>query len=83
MKLLWTPEKQTNIRLLSEMKKYKDDIEKETGSEVEFEDNWGTNWSALGVYFGSGEIDDELKKWAVEKMAALYRLLLPKLQKLR
>lgn len=75
--------KATNKSLLSEMEKLKSDIEKETGEKVTFQEDWGKTWARLYIEKNEGKLTDELKEWAIEKMAILYRLLQPKLEKLR
>jgi len=74
-----------NQDMLSEMAKYKNLIEKQTGERVYIQRNWGRtrDWSRL--YLANTHLDnvDELKKWAAEKMVIFYRILQPKLKELR
>jgi hypothetical protein len=74
--------KDTNRRMLKEMEKSKDVIEQGTGEKVTFQENWGKVWSRLYLEKDEGRMTEELKKWAVEKMTILYKLLQPKLEKL-
>jgi hypothetical protein len=75
--------KEANSTLLDEMKKFQSEIEKETGEKVTFEKDWGPTWAKLYIEKVEGEKTAELKKWAVEKMAILYKLLNPKLEKMQ
>jgi len=75
--------KDNNKSLLREMEKSKNDIEKETGEKVIIQEDWGKNWARLYLEKNEGKMTDELRKWAIEKMAILYKLLQPKLEKLK
>lgn len=75
--------KDTNVQLLREMMKYKSEIENNTGEKVTFEENWGHKSSRLYLLKHEGRMTEELKKWAIENMVALYNLLQPKLQALK
>lgn len=75
--------KDANRNLLKEMEKLKDGIEKETGEKVVFQENFCKAWSRLYLEKNEGKMTDELKTWAIEKMARLYKLLQPKLDKLK
>ena len=65
------------------MEKSKNDIETKTGEKVFFQEDWGKTWARLYLEKNEGKMTDELKKWAVEKMTIFYRLLQPKLDKLK
>ena len=71
--------KERNLALIRELEKYKQDIEKATMETVFFQENWGQKWSRLYIEKKSGEMNEELSNWAVEKMAILFGLVLPKL----
>ncbi len=75
--------KDTNKSLLSEIEKSKNDIEKETGEKVTIQEDWGKTWARLYIEKNEGKMTDELKKWAIDKMVIFYRLLQPKLKKLK
>jgi len=75
--------KETTRNLLKEMEKAKNEIEKATGEKVIFQEDWGRTWARLYLEKNEGKMTDELKKWAVEKMTILYKLLQPKLDKLK
>ena len=72
-----------NNKLLSEIEKSKEDVEKETGETPIFQENWGRTWSRLYIEKNEGKMTDELKKWAIEKMIILYKVLQPKLDKMK
>lgn len=74
--------KDTNKNLLKEMEKLKNEIEKETGEKVIIQEDWGKTRARLYIEKNEGKMTDELKKWAIEKMAILHKLLQPKLEKL-
>jgi hypothetical protein len=72
-----------NLELIKEFEKYKADIEKVTGEKVVFQENWKSLSSRLYLEKKEGTMTEELKIWAVEKMALLYNLLQPKLEALK
>jgi hypothetical protein len=76
-------DKESNKMLLKEMEKLKPDIERETGETVSFQEDWGKAWARLYIEKNEGKITNELKTWAFEKMLILYKLLQPKLDKLK
>ncbi|MGB9771957.1 MAG: DUF4268 domain-containing protein [Candidatus Kapaibacteriota bacterium] len=76
-------DKAANRRLLKELEKFKDEIEEATGEKVIFQEDWGQRWSRLYIEKAEGRMTNELKEWAVEKMKILYKLLQPKLEKLK
>ena len=76
---LESPKKEINLARINELKKYSQDIEKVTGETVFFQENWGRSCSRLYLERKKTEMTEDLKIWAVEKMAAMYRLLQPKL----
>jgi hypothetical protein len=76
-------DKESNKSLLKEIEKSKNEIEKETGEKVMFEEDWGKTWARLYLEKDEGKMTDELKNWAIEKMTILYKVLQPKLEKLK
>ncbi|MFH0849090.1 MAG: DUF4268 domain-containing protein, partial [archaeon] len=72
-----------NKTLLKQMEPLKDQIEKETGENVIFQENWGRVWSRLYLEKKEGRMTDDLKIWAVDKMTLLYKLLQPTLAKVK
>lgn len=75
-------EKEENKKLIESLKKYQDEIEKECGEKVIFQEDWGKKWSRIYIEKSDAYMNEELKKWAVEKMKIFYRLLNPKLESL-
>ncbi len=58
-------------------------IEKNTGERVVVQKDWGRAWSRLYVQKSETRVTEELKTWAVDKMAALYLLFKPEFEKIR
>lgn len=58
-------------------------IEQETDANLIVQENWGQRWSRLYFEFPSGVINEELKKWAIEKMEVLIKELQPEIDKLK
>ena len=73
----------SNLKLIREFEKYKEEIEKVTGEKVIFQENWKSLSSRLYLEKKEGTMSEELKIWAVEKMALLYSLVQPKLEALK
>jgi hypothetical protein len=78
-----TSQKELNLKRIKECEKQKAEIEKATGEQVYFLEDWGTKWSRLYLEKKEGAMTEDLKKWAVDKMALLYELLLPKIEHLK
>jgi hypothetical protein len=72
-----------NRSSLAKIEPMKDEIEKQTGEKVFFVKEWGGAWSRLYITKKEGAMTEELKKWGVEKMEILYKLLLPEVEKLK
>ncbi len=77
-----TSDRKRNVTFLREIVRYKDEIERATGEKVVLQEDWGKVWSRLYVKKQGGQLTEELKAWAVEKMAIWYKLLRPKVGKL-
>jgi hypothetical protein len=75
--------KEVNQSALSKLEQMKDEIEKQTGERVIFLKQWGSTWSRLFILKNEGAMTEELKKWAVDKMEILYKLLQPELEKMK
>jgi len=75
--------KTENLRYINVLKGFKDQLERELGEEIIFEDNWGKRWGRLYVEKDEGKMTDELKTWAIEKMMKMYNFLQPKLEELK
>ncbi|MFW5720820.1 MAG: DUF4268 domain-containing protein [bacterium] len=76
-----TKSKDFNTGSVQYFKNYKQQIESKTGETVYFEEPWGKKWGKLYIEKPEGQITEELKKWAIEKMKTFYELLNPALQK--
>jgi len=77
-----TAEKERNLKFLREMERYRDEIERTSGEKVVVQEDWGKAWSRLYLQKQGGQLTEELRTWAVEKMTILYKLLQPKIMKL-
>lgn len=75
--------KEENKKLIKEFMQFKDEIEKATGEKVIFLEDWGKTNSRLYIEKNEGKMTEELKQWAVDKMVIFYKLLKPKLDKLK
>jgi hypothetical protein len=71
------------IASIKKIELLEENIEKVIGEKVIFQEKWGTRWSRLYLEKKEGNMTEELKTWAVEKMAALYTFLQPKLETLK
>jgi hypothetical protein len=58
-------------------------LQKRTSENVIIQENWGQKWARIYMEYPHGEINDELKKWAVEKMEVLINILQPEIDKLK
>jgi hypothetical protein len=72
-----------NKTMLRNIAEFQSEIEKQTGEPVVTQENWGNTWSRLYLVTNEGAMTEELKRWAVEKMVLFYRVLEPKLARLR
>jgi hypothetical protein len=68
-------DKSANVKLLREMRLYRDQVEKETGVEVFFEEDWRETRARIWVQTSEVNATNELRSWAVDKMAAFHRVL--------
>lgn len=75
--------REASSTLLRKFEPLKEDIEKVTGEKAIFQENWGSHWSRLYIEKKEGEMTEELKKWAVEKMTLLYNFLQPKIESMK
>ncbi|EKD26972.1 MAG: hypothetical protein ACD_79C00949G0001 [uncultured bacterium] len=71
-----------NQKMLTSIEKLKDEIEKLTGEKVIFNPKWSGTYARLYLQKNEGSMTEELKIWAIEKMAILYNLLQPEIEKL-
>lgn len=58
-------------------------LQKETSENIIVQENWGQKWSRIYMEYPHGEITDELKNWAVEKMKIFTNILQPEIDKLK
>ena len=72
-----------NKTLLREIAKSRSEIEKQTGETVVIQESWASTWSRLYLARNEGTMTEELKRWGVEKMVLLYKMLEPKLRELK
>ena len=76
-------DRRLNQKMLHEMAKYRDEIERLTGEKVILQYEWGKKNSRFYVERPQGVINEELKRWAVDKMIIFYRVLQPWLKELK
>jgi hypothetical protein len=76
-------DREANVKLLNELKKYRDEIESQTKWKVRVESKWGpnNNWASLSLDKEEGKMTEDLKIWAVNTMEKLIRIIQPKLEK--
>lgn len=67
--------KEFNTSALQKMERLKGTLDKDLNSPVIFLKDWGKTWARLFIVKNEGQMTDELKQWAVEKMEKLHRLL--------
>lgn len=53
------------------------------GQKVKFENPWGTRWARIYIESDSAEVNDDLAKWAVEKMVTLMEVMKPAIDSLK
>jgi len=75
--------KSVNLQFLEKLKKYSEQIEKETKEKVIYQPSWGTTWSRIYIQKLGGQMTEELKDWAVEKMLIFIKILQPELIKIK
>lgn len=64
-----------NHQLFNKFLKLKDSIEKATNEKLKYQEFWGSTCSRIYLEMAEGQMTEELKKWAIEKMVILYKLL--------
>ena len=75
--------KEYNTKMINSLERLKTEIEEKTGEKVIFLKDWGRVWARLYIEKSGGNMTEELKKWAVEKMWSLYKILQPELDKMK
>jgi hypothetical protein len=74
-----TSSREFNTNAISYLKPLKDKLGSKTQEIVIIKDPWGKKWSKIYIEKNSGEITDELKSWAINKMKEFYTILSPEL----
>ena len=72
----------SNLEILSRVEDHVPQLEKALQESVNVQNEWGRNWSRLYVEKAEGQLTEELKQWAVEKMAILISTLQPALDEI-
>jgi hypothetical protein len=67
----------SNLEFLSHLEKHISRLEVDLQETVIVQKNWGRNWSRLYVEKHEGQFTDELKEWAVQKMAIMIKGVQP------
>jgi len=75
--------KEKNKRIFDVTRHFKDIIEKKTGKEVMCEKEYEKKGSWYGIYIEKKycELDEDLKKWAADKMVVFYDTIINELEK--
>ena len=77
-----SPEKNTNLAMIKKFESYKAEIEKATGEQVTFQEKWQNGWTRLFIVKHNIQLDDNLKVWAAQKMALMFKVLHPRVKAL-
>jgi hypothetical protein len=72
-----------NRSRLRKLEIYQSIIEKDTSEKLIIQENWGQKWARLYIEYPSGNITEDLKNWAVEKMEVLIKVLQPEIDKFK
>lgn len=75
--------KKNNKKIIEEMEKLKAKIEQATNEKIIFQKDWGKVWARILIEKNEGKMTDELKIWAVDKMAIMIKILQPEIDKLK
>jgi RecB family endonuclease NucS len=67
--------KAENEKNFNEVIKFKDELEKATGETVIEDINWISRWSRIYIEKKQGNIDEDLIKWAVDKMVIFVNII--------
>lgn len=76
-------EKEDNLWLITRIKEFIPELEKKLGQKFQVVENWGRNWSKILVYKDEGEMTEDLKLYAIEKMEIMYRFIQPKIDQIK
>jgi hypothetical protein len=74
--------REANHEILSHIEPQLSQLEKILQEPVVVQREWGTKWARLCIQKKEGQFSEELKAWAVEKMATLIQTLQPSLDKI-
>jgi len=72
-----------NRKIISSLGKLKDSIESKTSEKLIIQEVWGQKWARLYMEYPSGEITEEMKTWAVDKMEVIIKILQPEIDKIK
>jgi hypothetical protein len=67
----------TNLEILSKIQSRVPQLEKFLQEQLIIQKEWGENWSRLYIEKNEGQFTEELKEWAVDKMAKIINELQP------
>jgi len=73
----------SNREIIEKLAGLKESVEKRTNEKLIIQVNWGQKWSRLYMEYPSGEITEDLKFWAVDKMEVLIKILQPEIDKIK
>jgi hypothetical protein len=71
--------REVNLQLLAHIEPKIPQLEKALQEKVIVQKEWGNQWSRLYISLEEGKFTEELRQWAVEKMAIMIRTLKPTL----
>jgi len=77
------PNKEENRQRLSRFTHLKEQLEGATGETVIIQEDWARNWCRIYIERQEGQMTEELKGWAVEKMLVFMRTLQPELDRMK
>ena len=75
--------KERNEEYLAIFERYIPQIEERAGEKIFCQKDWGRAWSRLFLQKDEEAMTEELKNWAVDKMASFFLLLKPEFDKIR
>ncbi len=75
-------DKDYNQRVIDKMERLKEKLERDINEKVIFERDWGKKWSRMYIQKENSEKNEELKRWAVDKMKIMIDILDPELKKI-
>jgi hypothetical protein len=75
--------KEQNQNFILACAQLKNRLEAKTGEPVTVQQEWGKTWARMYIEKQQGEITDDLKEWAVDKMYTFIQVLQPELEKIK